>query len=583
MRAKPPTKGVQKDGQKASRRREKGLLVDKSLTTRSKGKPAESPKKKKDSSFESEEKSHVRIKTPTSRSDPNGKRRPQLAVGSEQEVGQKLLDVLRDEGYGTQVVYAEGNFWEYNGKGRWVIISSNEVHLIVGSFDGTFYKENGRPKTLKISNPFALGAIKRAENLATAPDFFAKATDVIVFSDVSVRVTNEGEIEVVKHSANHRCRVGYDFRFDRKARAPQFMQMQRDHFRDDVDQEQKILVEQEFYGACLFGFATKFEKCLALPCDGGGGRSTKLKVIEAAFPEGLVSHLDARELKSAERRTRLTGKRLNFSDEVPGDAFLDSEEFKKVVTGNIITAEGKYRSSFEFRPLAGFVFPIQTTGAAELTDAFWRRFIFNRYNRAYEGDKSRVLDFAKPIITNEIPGIVVYLIEGAARLLKQGKYTIPSSHYQEESKWKLAADTVRSFLEGQYTKSMFVEPRSQGYDPSGKPTGQPIKNHDWTGASDLYMDYRTWCEANGHRKPVASPEFKRRIEKIGYANEHTRHGNFYGVRPLQEAQGAENQRAKKSGEPPEMLKGAISSLVDEVSDTVGLTEAQKPKIDKDLN
>jgi hypothetical protein len=97
------------------------------------------------------------------------------------------------------------------------------------------------------------------------------------------------------------------------------------------------------------------------------------------------------------------------------------------------------------------------------------------------------------------------------------------------------------------------------------------------------MDYRTWCEANGHRKPVASPEFKRRIEKIGYANEHTRHGNFYGDRPLQEAQGAENQRAKKSGEPPEMLKGAISSLVEEVSDTVGLTEAKKPKIDKDLN
>ena len=244
---------------------------------------------------------------------------------------------------------------------------------------------------------------------------------------------------------------------------------------------------------------------------------------------------------------------------------------------------GEVWSRFEFRPLAGFVFPIQTTGAAELTDAFWRRFIFNCYNRAYEGDKSRVLDFAKPIIANEIPGIVVYLIEGAARLLKQGKYTIPSSHYQEESKWKLAADTVRSFLEGQYTKSMFVEPRSQGYDPSGKPTGQPIKNHDWTGASDLYMDYRSWCEANGHRKPVASPEFKRRIEKIGYANEHTRHGNFYGVRPLQEAQGAENQRAKKSGEPPEMLKGAISSLVEKVSDTVELTEAKKPKIDKDLN
>ena len=50
------------------------------------------------------------------------------------------------------------------------------------------------------------------------------------------------------------------------------------------------------------------------------------------------------------------------------------------------------------------------------------------------------------------------------------------------------------------------------YDANGKPNGQPVKNHDWTQATDLYMTYRTWCEANGHRKPVASPEFKRRTD-----------------------------------------------------------------------
>jgi hypothetical protein len=578
VRSKPSTKGAQKGSQRPSQRK-KGLLVDEDLVVRSKVK-TKGAKKIKGAKKNEAVRPAPKLST---RNAPNACRRPILSVGSEQEIGEKLLEVLRTEGTNSEIVYAEGHFWEYDGKGRWVRISSEELHRIVGSFDGAFYKDGSRPKTVKISNAFALGAIKRAENLASNFDFFATASDVIVFSDVSVRVTGDGKIEAVKHSAEHRCRVGYNFPFDRNAQAPRFMQMQQDHFRDDADQEQKILVEQEFYGACLFGFATKFEKCLALPCDGGGGRSTKLKVIEAAFPEGLVSHLDARELKSAERRTRLAGKRLNFSDEVPGDAFLDSEEFKKVVTGNIITAEGKYRSSFEFRPLAGFVFPIQTTGAAELTDAFWRRFIFNRYNRAYEGDKSRVLDFAKPIIDNEIPGIVVYMIEGAARLLRQGKYTVPSSHFQEELKWKMAADTVRSFLETRYTRSSFLEPRTQGFDASGKPNGQPVKNHDWTQASELYMDYRSWCEANGHRKPVASPEFKRRVEKVGYASQHTRHGSFYGVRLLQDAQTKENQRAKAAGEPATLVKGAISSLVDEYGDMAELGTGLNKKNDKGLN
>ena len=290
MRSRSPK--AQKGSQKASRRREKGLLVDKDITVRSKKKPKATKAK-----FKAEPASGKRVRTLTVRNDPAAQRRPILDVGSEQEVGQKLLDVLKSEGSSPEIVYTEGNFWEYNGKGRWVPITSDEIHHIVGSFDGTFYKENGRPKKLRISNAFALGVIKRAENFAVAPDFFAQSIDAIVFSDVTVTLSEQGEIKVVKHSANHRCRVGYDFSYDPKASVEKFMQMQRDHFRDDEDWEAKILVEQEFYGACLFGFATRFQKCLALPCDGGGGRSTKLKIIEAAFPPGLVSHLDARELK----------------------------------------------------------------------------------------------------------------------------------------------------------------------------------------------------------------------------------------------------------------------------------------------
>jgi phage/plasmid-associated DNA primase len=496
-----------------------------------------------------------------------GRKRRKLDVGSEEEVGRKLLNVLRDEtSISADVVFAESDFWAYRNakkdaaRGRWVQVQDERLHKIVGSFDGAEFSDGRQARTLRVSDNFARGAIRRAAVHAAQPDFFAHAEPVLVFKNGAVRVTEAGEIEVLKHASKHRARVGYAFDYDRRAKCERFMAMQRDHFRGDADAEEKIFVEQEFYGACLFGMAPKFEKCLALPCDGGGGRSTKLKVIEAAFPAGLVCHLDARELKSAERRTRLVGKRLNFSDEVPSDAFLDSEEFKKAVTGNILTAEGKYRASFEFRPIAGFVFPIQVSGAAELTDAFWRRFIFNRYNRAFEGDPSRVLGLADQIIAEEIPGVVAWLVEGAARLLRQGRYTVPSSHFVEEAKWKLTADTARAFLDAVYTRSTFPEPRDKGYDHTGRPTGEKIVKHDWAKASALYSNYRNWCGENGHRKPVPTPEFSRRVEKIGYPCSHTHKGNFYGVRPLESAQSLANEEATKQGTPLKALKGAVSIL-----------------------
>jgi phage/plasmid-associated DNA primase len=336
--------------------------------------------------------------------------------------------------------------------------------------------------------------------------------------------------------------------------------MLREHFEGDEDAEEKIACLQEFFGACLFGVAVRFQKCLALPSDGGGGRSTTLEIIEKAMPHGAVIHIDARELRKPERRAKLPGKLLGFSDEVPGDAFLEAEDFKKIVTGNVVTGEEKYRPSFEFRAITGLVFPIQVSAGAELTEAFFRRFILIRYNRRFHHEKKRILDLAEKIITAELPGVVAWMLEGAARLMKQGKYTMPKSHGDEESRWKLAADTVHAFLESMYTRSLFEAPRKQGYDEDGRPNGQEVRMHDWTPSIDLYDEYRKWGERSGHRKLVATQEFKRRVEAIGYPCVHTRAGNYYGVRLISRAIELSEKAARASrGLPPPVI-GAVSIL-----------------------
>ena len=493
------------------------------------------------------------VKTPKRRDDPHRKRdlALRLEIGSEHEVGHRLLDVLRKEGDKFPIVNTEEAFWEYvKSTGLWTEITPGELHRIIGSFDGATFPSGKQVKPLKISQAFAEGAIERAAYLAEAKEFFSSVDPVLAFTNCVVRLTPDGKIEQLDHAPEHHVRVGYPFAYDPEAKCERFEKMLAEHFEGDVDAREKILCEQEFFGACLFGIATTYQKCLALPSDGGSGRSTLLQTIEAAFPKGTVSHIDVKDLRSAERRTRLVGRRLNFSDEVPPDAFIESEDFKKVVTGDIITAEGKYRASFEYRPIAGHVFPIQLIASAELTTAFFRRFIIIRYNRTFEGDPNRDLNLAQKIIASELPGLVRYLIDGCARLRAQGAYTIPASHQKETAQWRMDSDTVMSFVAATCVKSLFEEPKDRHED-----TKRTLDRHDWTYSSALYESYEKWCDVNGHRKPVASNRFGERLKKLGIGWHRTEKGMLYGILERSRAETRETLRAKEENRKPRPIFG----------------------------
>jgi hypothetical protein len=92
-----------------------------------------------------------------------------------------------------------------------------------------------------------------------------------------------------------------------------------------------------------------------------------------------------------------------------------------------------------------------------------------------------------------------------------------------------AEDTVRLFLDAACAKATFKEPRTRGFDRSGRPDGEKVESHDWSLSSRLYLEYVRWCTENNHYE-VSTIAFGRQMAALGYEVRHTYKGNCYNVR-----------------------------------------------------
>lgn len=107
-----------------------------------------------------------------------------------------------------------------------------------------------------------------------------------------------------------------------------------------------------------------------------------------------------------------------------------------------------------------------------------------------------------------------------------------------------AEDTVRLFLGVACIKATFKEPRTRGFDRSGRPDGEKVESHDWSLSSRLYLEYVKWCAENDHYE-VSATAFGRQMTAMGYEVRHTYKGNCCNVR-LRESAVSDNAEASQA-------------------------------------
>lgn len=86
------------------------------------------------------------------------------------------------------------------------------------------------------------------------------------------------------------------------------------------------------------------------------GKSTFLDMVATLLGEDNTSNLDLCEIGDRFRTAELTGKLANIGDDINDEWVSNTATFKKVVSGDVVTAERKGKDPFKLRSFAKFFF-----------------------------------------------------------------------------------------------------------------------------------------------------------------------------------------------------------------------------------
>ena len=225
--------------------------------------------------------------------------------------------------------------------------------------------------------------------------------------------------------------------------APVFHQALVTWFGEDL---QAVDAFQEFAGYVLLPHA-KLKKALLLFGPGDTGKSQAVYVLQLLVGPALTCQLSVENMDDVKLRSVLIGKRLNVMTEISQKALTADSGFKTLVsTEEPIMIDIKYKRTFAYVSRAKHV--IATNNAPRLTARVEE--IFNRFlivpMLTVVALQDRDADLKSKLAT-EMPGIFLWALEGAKRLIQNGsRFTNVTSGDQVLTQWRAELNPMTTFF-----------------------------------------------------------------------------------------------------------------------------------------
>jgi P4 family phage/plasmid primase-like protien len=333
-----------------------------------------------------------------------------------------------------RLLFSAAAFWRYDGVGLWKKeVTTLEIEKMIREAlrvaGGGELITNARVKSI-------LGLAKSVRHCAVERMNAQPAGMVCV--DNGMLDTRNGEL--VEHRQGYLMNTRVPHKWAPGAVCPEWLAWLEERH-PDIETRECL---QEMFGYCL-AVDINYHVFFFLYGDGGTGKSTCVSVLEELVGEGNRVSIQLEELDNAFMRSQLAGKSLYLCKELTTKSFAHIGLIKAIVSGDPIPVDVKYAQPYDFRPFGRMVMESNVIATTpDSSGGFSRRFVQIDWERpiAREDMDFNLLDKFRA----EMPGIMVWAMEGLARLRERGHFKLTKKSEESRDQLLRHRSQVASFV-----------------------------------------------------------------------------------------------------------------------------------------
>lgn len=333
---------------------------------------------------------------------------------------------------------------------------------------------------------------EHAISLANDADYFSSAPTGVACPGGFYQIVGDA-VTLVPLTADHRQRVMLEVTPAQKP-TPTFDAFLHDTFKSEHDGEeaQQLSLVQEIAGAIMLGIMPRYQKAvLFYEPFGRAGKGTLERVLRALVPRAFVTAISPFKWSQDYHVATLAGARLNVVGELPENEAIPASSFKTVLGGDLITGRHPTHRPITFTNEAAHLFMsnhLITT--KDQSEAFFSRWLIVDFpNSRLRTGLPLDPGLAERIVGNELPGIAYWALQGAMRLIHNGKFSASAAHDRLLAKWRRSTSSLDEFIYECCDLCPDYQVRRAGF----------------------YAEYSKWCGETG-RKPFSKSRVKELLE-----------------------------------------------------------------------
>ena len=374
---------------------------------------------------------------------------------------------------GEALAYDFGGAWAWD-LDRWKPIAHATISSRLQSWSGVPVPAGMNKDGEEITRPLKVNTIKPIVDMLydriadpTTSDrvegWLSQGQAALAFEDGCIFMNASGELSQIDNHPDMRTQHVYPFSRAQvlDGKCPLWRAMIASAFAPLEPQhaEDSARCFQEWCGAAVMGLATRYHRALVMQGKPGSGKSEIIRVVKALITGYLppdpsapddkthttapyLSSVDIAQWQDDNMVNSFTRARLNHTSDISRDALREPGRIITIINGEALTIRTVYERSFQFTPRTAHLFATNDLPQVLAGGEFWDRFILLRLPHRVRGTGAQIEYYGHYVAERELPGIVAWALEGAARLRARGRYDLGTLQADIETKWRDSSNPV---------------------------------------------------------------------------------------------------------------------------------------------